>query len=182
MALRKRKRADGALVSASELLTDFLAYRPKLTAALRRYVSAQDTEDILQEAFLRTYEASQAHQIRHPKSFLYKTGINLALNRLQRAESRLTHSVADFSSYDVSEINETLESRLDSERRFSEFCRAVGMLPRQCRHVFILKKVFGFSQCEIATTLGLSESTVEKHVAKGLLFCRRRLLGQSPER
>jgi RNA polymerase sigma-70 factor (ECF subfamily) len=34
-----------------------------------------------------------------------------------------------------------------------------------------LKKVYGLSRKEIAAYLGITESTVQKHVAKGLLMC-----------
>jgi RNA polymerase sigma-70 factor (ECF subfamily) len=34
-----------------------------------------------------------------------------------------------------------------------------------------LKKVYGLGQREIAAYMGISESTVEKHVAKGLMLC-----------
>ena len=35
----------------------------------------------------------------------------------------------------------------------------------------MLKKVYGYSQREIARELGLSESTVEKHIAQGIKRC-----------
>ncbi len=44
--------------------------------------------------------------------------------------------------------------------------------PTQCRRVFVLKKIYGLSQEEIAAELGIAQSTVEKHIAKGLLLCR----------
>ena len=49
------------------------------------------------------------------------------------------------------------------------FCRATDQLSASVRKCFILKKVYGLSQKEIASYLNLSESTVEKHVAQGLL-------------
>ena len=52
------------------------------------------------------------------------------------------------------------------------FCRAVGGLPEQCRRAFILKKVYGLSQQDIASRLGIAPAEVEKHIAKGLLMCR----------
>jgi len=47
----------------------------------------------------------------------------------------------------------------------------------------VLKKVYGLSQKEIAEYLGISQSTVEKHVAKGLLMCVQamREMGHSSE-
>jgi RNA polymerase sigma-70 factor (ECF subfamily) len=48
----------------------------------------------------------------------------------------------------------------------------VDRLPPLCRRVFVLRKVYKLSHTEIAEVLGVSHSTIEKHVAKGLLRCR----------
>jgi RNA polymerase sigma-70 factor (ECF subfamily) len=63
------------------------------------------------------------------------------------------------------------EEQFESKERFLLFCRATEQLSDVVRKTFILKKVYGFSQKEIANYLNLSESTIEKHVAKGLLKC-----------
>jgi RNA polymerase sigma-70 factor (ECF subfamily) len=44
----------------------------------------------------------------------------------------------------------------------------------------VLRKVFRLSHAEISQVLGVSHSTIEKHVAKGLVRCRDHLrqLGQ----
>jgi len=52
---------------------------------------------------------------------------------------------------------------------------AVGSLPEQCRRVFVLKKVYGLSQEEVAARVGIAESTVEKHIAKGALLLYERM-------
>lgn len=44
-------------------------------------------------------------------------------------------------------------------------------LPPQCRRAFELRKVDGLSYKEIAKRMKLSPSTIEKHVATGLLKC-----------
>ena len=41
-------------------------------------------------------------------------------------------------------------------------------LPIKCRKVFVLRKVYGYSQAEIAKKLGISLSTVETHITKGM--------------
>jgi DNA-binding transcriptional ArsR family regulator len=41
--------------------------------------------------------------------------------------------------------------------------------------VFVLRKVYKLSHAEIAEVLGVSHSTIEKHVAKGLMRCREYL-------
>jgi RNA polymerase sigma-70 factor (ECF subfamily) len=42
----------------------------------------------------------------------------------------------------------------------------------------VLRKVYKLSHTEIAEVLGVSHSTIEKHVAKGLLRCRDYLRDQ----
>jgi RNA polymerase sigma-70 factor (ECF subfamily) len=106
---------------------------------------------------------------------MWKTAKNLALNHIENANIKLTTNVADFSDPDVSLPTELVEAELElqfeSRERFLVFCRAVQRLPLQCRRVFILKKVYGLSQKEVAARLKISESTVEKQAAKGLLVC-----------
>jgi len=51
----------------------------------------------------------------------------------------------------------------------------VDRLPPLCRRVFVLRKVFKLSHAEISEVLGVSHSTIEKHVAKGLVRCRDHL-------
>jgi RNA polymerase sigma-70 factor (ECF subfamily) len=68
-----------------------------------------------------------------------------------------------------------VEDQVEADRQFGAFCQAVERLPKQCRKVFTLKQVYGLSQKEIAERLGINEKTVEYHVSRGLLYCRRYL-------
>jgi RNA polymerase sigma-70 factor (ECF subfamily) len=68
-----------------------------------------------------------------------------------------------------------VETQLISRERLALYCGIVSELPSQCRRAFILKKVYGLSQREIAKFLGISENTVEKHIAKGILVCARKM-------
>jgi RNA polymerase sigma-70 factor (ECF subfamily) len=164
----QKARAAGDTIAAA-----FTEFRSTLTRFVARIVGPHCVEDIVQETFIRSYEASRRQTIKHPRSFMWKTAKNLALNHLQSSSNRLTTNVADFAEPDVYLPTEVVEMELEFElrERFLVFCRAAQRLPLQCRRVFILKKVYGLSQKEIAERLGIAESTVEKQVAKGLLVC-----------
>lgn len=153
-------------------LDSFLGNKPLLCRIVGRIVRPDDIEDIVQETFLHSFTASNRQQIHNPRAFMARTARNLALNHIGRAEQRLNQSFEELVGLEgeFEELTPSLESQHQSAEEFMVFCRAVAELPLVCRKVFILKKVYGLSQKEIATYLGISESTVEKHVAKGLLL------------
>jgi len=163
---------DRAYMSRLGKITSvFVAIRRELERAVSRIVGQADIDDIVQETFLRSFEADLQQEIRYPRAFMLKTARNLALNHVDRSEQRLVDSTEETLGWDALEQTASVEAQVDSQERFRNFCRAVSELPLQCRRAFILKKVYGLSQQEISRYLGISESTVEKHIAKGMLGC-----------
>lgn len=145
---------------------------------LRRFVSRffanhQDVEDIAQEAYLRAFQSGRDNPPRSPRAFLLRVARNLALNELSRKSRWMTENIEAAGLEQRS--GNTLEDDLQSQQRLSLFCEAASNLPMQCRKVFLMRKVYGYTQREIARELGISEKTVEKHVATGLLRCSRYL-------
>jgi RNA polymerase sigma factor (sigma-70 family) len=176
--MKKQPCAD---TPQERLTVIFLKCRSLISRAVGRVAKPHDIEDIVQETFIRCFEAASKQPIRHPRSFMLTTARNLAINHVMRSESRLTETVEDFDALDVYVSTDNVESSVDAKQKFLLFCRAVRTLPLQCRRAFLLKKVYGFSQKEIAGFLGLSESTVEKHIGKGLLLCADYMDEHSPE-
>lgn len=153
----------------------YLKVRASLARAVLRMVPPREVEDIVQETYVRVCQIEKRGRvIDEPRAFLFKTARNLALDYLKRADTRLwvdIDDLADLAPHDVApDADPTLEEAA-SDEEFSLFCRAVRELPLQCRRVFVLKKVYGYSQREIAHHLNLSENTVEKHIAEGAKRC-----------
>jgi RNA polymerase sigma factor (sigma-70 family) len=165
------------------LAAAYMGFRAVLARAVRRIVRSPDVEDILQEAFVRSFEADRQTDIRNARAFLLRTATNLALNHVGRKEQQITDKLEDLEPEDEPASNATPpDVQADIDERYLAFCRAVSTLPDQCRRVFILMKVYGFTHQEIATTLGISSSTVEKHIVKGLGLCRLSLKGEATGR
>lgn len=158
-------------MTRSDIADIFVSLKRDLERVARRIVRSGDIDDIVQETFVRSYEADLDRPIRHPRAFMLKTARNLALNHVDLSDQRLVDSLDAMVDIDFVARTPSLERQVESRERFLMFCRAVRELPLQCRRAFILKKVYGLSQKEIAEYLGISESTVEKHVAKGILGC-----------
>ena len=59
------------------------------------------------------------------------------------------------------------QSTIDRDT-LDHLAKAIAALPGKTREAFILRRVEGLSQREIARRMGLSENTVEKHISRGL--------------
>ncbi len=169
--------ADDSRSSQRLNITDaFISNVDGLRSYLKRFfTSSHDVEDVLQETYIRAVESEKLQNIDMPKAFLYKVSKNLALNVRASAGHRLVDSIEDFDELAVLLGKESLEDVVEQQNQFAWFCHAVKLLPPQCRRVFVLKKVYGLPNKEVAERLGISVSTVDKHLAKGLLMCRDHL-------
>jgi RNA polymerase sigma factor (sigma-70 family) len=159
-------------------LKNFLAIRPLLFRVVGRIVRPEEIEDIVQETFILSYAASRKKKIDSPRAFMMQTAKNIALNIIKRADHKHHFSFEDLLEDDLSMYSENVEERYQAEEMFVYFCRAIAELPVDCRRVFILKKVYGLSQAEIAERFGISVSMVEKHVARGMAMTGKYMVTQ----
>ncbi|WP_340680563.1 RNA polymerase sigma factor [Paraglaciecola sp.] len=164
----------------STLFDVFMSTKASVVRMVSRIVPPKEIEDIVQETYVRICQLENHESILQPKSFVLKTARNLALDHIKKAETRLADYIedeSDYSSATTTDVDELFEQAASNEE-FAHFCESVRQLPQQCRRVFVLKKVYGYSQKEIAKELQISESTVEKHIADGLKRCTLYMLQQ----
>jgi RNA polymerase sigma factor (sigma-70 family) len=145
----------------------------RLARLFGRIAKPRDVDDILQEAFTRSYETGGPSALRSYRAFFLRTGAHAAANQ-GRASGRMIAPVDDLPLADVYHqlTAESPDAHREANQRFMSFCRAVGGLPEHARRAFVLKKVYGLSQQEIAERLGITPAEVERHIANGLLRCR----------
>jgi RNA polymerase sigma-70 factor (ECF subfamily) len=156
----------------------FMAARDSMVRMVSRIVPPKEIEDIVQETYVRICQMDKREPVEQPKSFLMKTARNLAYDHLKKAETRLADGVETELDFNVEDlVSDKVFDSVASSEEFSLFCEAIRQLPAQCRRVFVLKKVYGYSQKEIAREMNLSESTVEKHIAVGFKRCASYMLG-----
>ena len=153
----------------SKLAKLFISTKRNISYLISHIVKPDDIDDIVQETFVKTYEADLKQEIKYVRSYMLKTAKNLALNHVTKWDNKYKDSLEDFSEPPVQLTSTKVEDDYESKEQFLFFCRATDQLSASVRKCFILKKVYGLSQKEIASYLNLSESTVEKHVAQGLL-------------
>src|ERR1700732_4188532 len=153
-------------------LNQIFRHRAALYRYLRQFTSgAEDIEDLVQEIYGCDYARADYQAGDSPRALLFRIAHNMAVERARRQKSQATDSVADLERLTVFSSDAPADEQIDARRRFESFCAAVDRLPPLCRRVFVLRKVYRLSHDEIAEVLGVAHSTIEKHVAKGLVGC-----------
>lgn len=142
----------------------------KVRRALRRRGRSHDeTDDLIQEAFLRLHVYCRDHAIRNTGGFLYRTALNIAFDRRRR--DRVTAVVSgaldELPLVDPYPLPDEVCAGQERLQRMKAGLEA--MSPRR-REVFILNRIEGYSFSQIAERLGITLSMVEKHAAKAILF------------
>ena len=154
------------------ILDAFMATQVSLRGFIARFtISSDEIEDIAQETFLRAYKAEQKTTIEQPRAFLFKVAKNLMLSEFGRSSRKVTDYVDDIDTLDILPEGDTLEANVIAQQRLGIYCEAIATLPLQCRRVMLLKKLYGLPTKEVARRLGITTSTVEKHMTKGLKDC-----------
>jgi RNA polymerase sigma-70 factor (ECF subfamily) len=145
----------------------FVQDRGALHRYVRRLLGRQEgSEDILQEAFLRTYR--YAERLVEPRAFVFTTARNLVADSRRRSRIASSETVEDLETSNVVGSSESLEDQLLAIERRCLLEEAVARLSPQCRAAFTLRVFGGCSYREIAQQLRISPKTVENHIARAL--------------
>src|SRR5580704_10626833 len=156
--------------------------------ALRRYLArffqnVADVEDVVQETYARllSLDNSASAAVHNWQAFLFTSARNVALDRLRRTRVVSLDALAEMGRMDVLDQTPSVEERLNTRQELTLLMDAIASLPDRCREALTLRKLYGLSQREIAQRLGITESTVEKHVAYGVRLCAERMFAQRGE-
>jgi transmembrane sensor len=138
--------------------------------------------DIVQDLWLRAAAAAPVEPIRNVRAYLYGVARNLITDRLRQERLRQAAPLDESVAEQIASAAPGADAVLAARQDLRALDAAIGDLPPKCREVFLLHRGEGLSMREIALRLGISERTVEKHIAKALDHCRRRLDRERPRR
>lgn len=146
-----------------------LPYEAGLRAWLRRRrLDPADIEDVIQEAY--TVLASREHleSLTHPKAYLFRIAHSLVLRDARRARIVAFEPIEDMDSFAEASDPFSPERIAIGREEMRRLAAVIQTMPARVRAAFVMRRVQGFSQREIAERMDICESTVEKHIAKGL--------------
>jgi RNA polymerase sigma factor (sigma-70 family) len=136
--------------------------------------------DLVQETFVRLAQLSPAQQPDNPRAFLFRIAANLATDHQRRLSYRAKYESQDEAAAETPDSRPAADEAVFSKQQVLRLHDAIAELPPKCRDVFILHKFHHLSYAEVAARLGITKSTVVKHMIKALDHCRRRVEEDGP--
>lgn len=153
----------------------FLNARPQIQRFLQQRIRCEDTAaDLIQDIFLRLtlLKPPMASEI-EVRAWLFKVASNLSLDHLRTQKRRgelLNQYLGDETEIDAAAAP---ERTAEAQAQLQQIQMALADLPDQCAEILYLSRIECLSHAEIAKQLKISNSWVEKQLAKALLHCRQ---------
>jgi RNA polymerase sigma-70 factor (ECF subfamily) len=162
-------------------LVQALEFESVLRACLYRYArNSSDVEELLQETYARLLSAGSSNEpeVRSVRAFSLTVARNVAFDWLRHKQVVPIELVADMGAMDILDERDQIDAIVNSHQELMMLVKAVQQLPERCRQVFTLRKVYGYSQKEIAARMSISENTVEQQLVKAARHCAQALFDQ----
>jgi RNA polymerase sigma-70 factor (ECF subfamily) len=151
---------------------------------LRRTGSYSEAEDLTQETFARLIGSAGFERADEPQAYVFRVASNLLHDR-GRAAARMGKYTAcppqmlDETSLNVPEDFEP-ERVLIGRESLSEVLSCLDELGQRTKSIFIMFRLEGMKQKDIAALYGMGQSTVEKQVMLAVMHLAKRFGPSSP--
>lgn len=152
----------------------------KHAAALRGYLARkvrdpQLAADLVQESFLRLAEHRRGERIDNSQGYLYRTANNLLIDHVRQEARRKTQTVPHEVLADIEDESAGLEAQAMAQQQRKALKQAITELPPRTQEIFRLNRIEGLTHAEVARHLNISDSSVQKHLARALAYVMQRL-------
>lgn len=137
---------------------------------LVRFVSLRfhgdDAEDLLQTAYLKLYERREKLNVQNSDAFLVRTAINAGIDEVRRRKH------FDIPANDVmdslSDAAPGQEDVLSARQQLMLVRKILSAMKPRTRDILLMHRLDGMPYREISKKLGITQSAVEKQIAKGM--------------
>lgn len=156
---------------------EFSRHRPLLfSIAYRMLGSVMETEDVVQEAFLR-WERADGSEVRSPRAYLSAVVTRLCMDQLRSARMRREEYVGPWlpEPLPTGAESDAAETTVLDESLSMAFLILLESLSPVERAVFLLREVFDYDYPEVSRIVGKSEANCRQisHRAREAVAARR---------
>jgi RNA polymerase sigma-70 factor (ECF subfamily) len=154
------------------LTRSFMEARDDLLRFLRRRGRQRAAEDIVQTVWLKLHERGENSETwQEPRAVLFTTAANLGTDNHRRETVAERAISMEAASAEVVSSGPDPEAHADAVGQLERLSAALEQLPEQCRNAFLLNRLEGLTHAQIASQLGVSTKTVQRHIERALRIC-----------
>ena len=150
-------------------IEEVLPHEAAFLAQARRFCgNADDAADLVQDAYAKLFALANWRELANPRAYTLAMIRNLAIQKLRRARVVDFRQVANLDAVDFSDDTPNAQRQAIDREQLRRLLKAVERLPERCRQIVVMRRFDEKTPREIARELGLSLSTLEKRLARGM--------------
>jgi RNA polymerase sigma factor (sigma-70 family) len=134
----------------------------------KRAGNGVDAEDLLHSAYVRLEQYSATNTVANPAAFLVRTAVNIRIDDYRH--DRRIYGEARASVPDREDTAPRADEVVAAKELLSRVVSGINRLPDRTREIFLMHRVDKLEYSEIAHRLGISESAIEKQMAKAMVM------------
>lgn len=135
----------------------------------RRGAEVGDVDDIVQEAFARMESYMRAHVVENKEAFLVRVAVNISRDQAKRRRGSPI-CASDWSMDLVADAAPKPDEIVRAQERLRRAKAGLDQLDEVTRRCLLDQRLNGLTFAQIAEREGLAVTTVEKRVARAILF------------
>jgi RNA polymerase sigma-70 factor (family 1) len=144
-------------------------WKSLLDSAYKRLGSTESAEEVVQDIFVTLYLRRESLHITSSLDRYLKNALKYKVFDILR--SKYVHSrYVDSILNQTGKVSQTPEHELQVKELRLKLDYAMEQLPERCKEVFQMSRSENLTNKEISEKLGISVSTVEKHISKAKLM------------
>ena len=146
-------------------------HEPALRGYLRSQFPSIDTDDVVQESYLKLLKARTAGKVTSTKAYFFSVARNTALTLFRRRRIYSEVPVNELPEWRVLDGGPDAAETTNHHLRIALAVEAIGQLPARCQEICRLAAWERMAPADIASRLGIAESTVHVQLARGMMKC-----------
>ena len=175
----KTGRDGGRQVHDAPVALELLAkrYRAALIAYFqRRRIPSDTAEDLTQEVFARLIKR-QLNGIESAEAYLFTTASSVIIDHARRAKVRCEGEHDPIEDFELESGVPTPARVFAGKEALNRVAGILDELPDRTREIFVLSRLEGLTNTQLAVRYGISVSSIEKHMTRALAHIRNRFHG-----
>ncbi|QXV64710.1 RNA polymerase sigma-70 factor [Mucilaginibacter sp. 21P] len=145
-----------------------------LNIAYRRLGSREDAEEVVQEVFVSLFLRKQEISLRTSLTIYLRAALKYKVIDAYRSQQMHIRHISNILS-ETSTNYDAPDQKMSLKEMQRDVMEIVEKLPVKCREVFVKSRFEHLSHQLIAESMGISVSTVKKHICKATALIRKEM-------